>query len=121
MKILSARSEPPGPVDAPPESARAQQPSGPTTVPVRSREEVDINAGMLLLVLLVILLLALPALIVASVRFRIARRRAEAIHGPEKLLNSIEGVRHPRDPSVTDPWQESGRRVRIDSPDDGND
>ena len=84
---------------------------------MRQQERLEIDAGVVLLGLVFLLLLIIPFTL-ALFRFRMARRRADAMHAPGKLLSNMQAVRHPRDPAVTDPWQESGRRVEVDPNDE---
>ena len=117
MTILPAQSETSGPGASPPETATVQQSSPAPVMPIRQQERVEIDAGVVLLGLVFLLLLIIPVSL-ALFRFRMARRRADAINAPGKLLQNMKEVRHPRDPAVTDPWQESGRRVEVDPNDE---
>ncbi|MBQ73171.1 MAG: hypothetical protein CMJ67_09745 [Planctomycetaceae bacterium] len=117
MTILPAQSETSGPGASQPETATVQQSSQAPVMPIRQPERVEIDAGVVLLGLVFLLLLIIPVTL-ALFRFRMARRRADAINAPGKLLKNMKEVRHPRDPAVTDPWQESGRRVEVDPNDE---
>ena len=119
MIILTAQTDPSGSQASRPEVATSEPASTIGVAPSRSPERTEVDAGVVLFGLVFPLLLIIPVT-VALFRFRMIRRRAEAMQASEKFLSQIQEVRHPRDPAVTDPWQESGRRVEIDPHDDGS-
>ena len=114
MSIPHVQSESPTQEVVRPETATVQQTPGSGEIPAGQRDRMEVDAGVVLFGIVLLLLLGIPFSF-AMLRFRVAGRRpgASALH-EGRIRSTKMGPEAPVDPRK-DPWQEAARRVDIDS------
>ncbi|MBC03916.1 MAG: hypothetical protein CMJ34_11540 [Phycisphaerae bacterium] len=117
MTSLPAQSDASEPGGSSGETATVGSTSAPSDLTPRERDLKEMDAGVVLFGIVLLLLLGIP-FTVAMFRFRMARRSGDLGRGTGLQSRIVSESRESRDFGASDPWEESARRVEVDPGED---